>query len=66
MEKHEPTGSVDYYTHTYSLKVKDGVYAWIYDDGTERFPGVTFQTPKEAEDYHHERYGRTYIRFEGN
>ena len=64
MEKPEPTGSVDYYTRTYSLKYRDGVYAWIYDDGTERFPGVTFDSLQKANDYVDKRYGRTYVRFE--
>ena len=54
-----------YYTRTYSLRTKDGIYAWIYDDDeTERFQGVTFQTPKEAQDYVDKRYGRTYVKFE--
>jgi len=63
------TGDVDhvnYYTRTYSLKTKDGVYAWIYDDGTERFPGITFDSPQEAEEYFVKRYGRSYIRFKAN
>ena len=56
---------------TFSLKTKDGVYAYMWNDGTERFPGVVFQTPEEAEAYFESQYGRkwddfpkTYVKFD--
>lgn len=56
---------VVFYERTYSLKTKDGLYTWIFDyDGSERFPGITFSSPKEAEEYHAKLYGRTYFRIE--
>ena len=52
--KSEP---VDYRTRTYILKTnKDGVFAWIYDDGSERFPGIRFQTQQQAIDYFNIQY----------
>ncbi len=47
----------DYRTKTYSLKTnKDGEFAWIYDDGSERFPGIRFQTQQQAIDYFNVQY----------
>ena len=59
----EQIEGIDYYARTYSLKVKDGVYAWFYDDGSERFPGVTFDTVEAANDYVNYRYGKTYVKW---
>jgi len=56
---------LEYYQRTYSLKVKDGKYAWIYDDDdSERFPGVTFDSPQAAEDYFTQGgYGKTFVKW---
>lgn len=64
----EPTGSVEYKHHTLSesVKTKDGIYAWFYDNGTERFPGITFPTFEEAMEYKAKINGRTYLRFQSN
>ncbi len=63
-ERTEKDKSVGYYHRTYSLKEKDGKYVWFYDDGSERFPGITFSSQKEAIRYHDKIYGRTYAKFD--
>ncbi len=60
----EKDNLVEYYKRTYTLKKRDGAYAWIYDNGTERFPGITFANTASAIDYHDKIYARTYARFD--
>ncbi len=63
-ERTENAKSEGYHKRTYTLKKRDGAYAWIYDNGTERFPGITFANIASAIDYHDKIYARTYVRFD--
>jgi hypothetical protein len=53
-----------YTVRTFQLKTKDGIFAWLYKDGTERFPGMVFPTREEAEQYFDKQCGNQFVVFE--